>query len=64
MGEGEGEGWTWTLAPGESKTAIVKIPYVALTEKSERQALEHLDFEKERAAVAWSTSALPALGLE
>ncbi len=44
--------WTWTLAPGESKTAIVKIPYVALTEKSERQALEHLDFEKERTAVA------------
>src|SRR6266568_1184423 len=52
MGEGEGEGWTWTLAPGESKTEIVKIPYVALTEQSERQALEHLDFEKERTAVA------------
>jgi hypothetical protein len=42
----------WILAPGESKTAWLKIPYVVLTEKSEQDALAGLDFETERAAVA------------
>jgi hypothetical protein len=44
--------WNWNLAPGESKTVFVKIPYVVLTEKSEQEALARLDFEQERAAVA------------
>ena len=44
--------WTWTLAPRESKTFIAKLPYVVLTEKSEQEALQRLNFETERAAVA------------
>jgi hypothetical protein len=40
------------LAPSETAAFIVKIPYVVLTEKSERDALARLDFETERAAVA------------
>ena len=44
--------WQWTLAPGESKTVTIKIPYLVLTEKTEHAALTQLDFEKERAAVA------------
>jgi hypothetical protein len=42
----------WTLAPGESKTALLKIPFVVLTEPSEKEALAKLDFDSERAAVA------------
>ena len=44
--------WNWKLAPGESKTILIKLPYVVLTEKPEQDALTTLDFEKERAAVA------------
>jgi hypothetical protein len=44
--------WTWTLAPGESKTVTVKIPYLVLTEPSEQTALAALDFEKEHREVA------------
>jgi hypothetical protein len=44
--------WTWTLAPGESKTVTVKIPYLVLTEPSEHAALAALDFEQERREVA------------
>ncbi len=44
--------WTWTLNPGQSKTVVVKLPYVVLTEPAEREALARLDFDKERAAVA------------
>ena len=50
--EAETLSWNWTLAPGESKTVIVKIPYVVLTEKSEQAALAGMDFEKERREVA------------
>ena len=44
--------WTWTLAPGESKTIIVKIPYPVLTEKAEHAALAALDFDTEHREVA------------
>lgn len=44
--------WCWLLAPGETRTALVKIPYVLLTEEAERQALQALDYEREQAAVA------------
>jgi hypothetical protein len=50
--EAETLSWTWTLAPGESKTVIVKIPYSVLTEKSEQAALAALDFEKEKREIA------------
>jgi hypothetical protein len=49
---GQALNWTWTLAPGQSKTVVVKLPYLVLTEKSEQAALERLDFDAERAAVA------------
>ena len=49
---GESLRWTWTLAPGQSQTLVVKLPYLVLTEKSEQAALERLDLETERAAVA------------
>ena len=48
----ETSSWSWTLAPGQSKTLVVKLPYLVLTEKSEQTALERLDFDAERAAVA------------
>jgi len=44
--------WSWTLAPGESKTVTIKIPYVVLTEKSEQDALAKLDFEQEQHEIA------------
>ena len=44
--------WRWTLPAGGSKTLLVKIPYVVLTEKSEQEALAKLDFETERATIA------------
>ena len=44
--------WKRTLAPGETSSVVVKIPYVLLTEKSERLSLAKLDFDIERAAVA------------
>ena len=50
--EGETLMWTSDLAPGASKTVLVKIPYVVLTEKAEQEALAKLDFEQERRAVA------------
>jgi hypothetical protein len=43
---------SWNLAPKESKTALVKVPYVVLTEPAEREALRKLDFDTERKAVA------------
>jgi hypothetical protein len=48
----DGLSWTWTLPPGASKTLVIKIPYVLLTEKSEYRALAHLEFDPEKAAVA------------
>jgi hypothetical protein len=50
--EAETLSWSWTLAPGESKTLIVKIPYLVLTGKSEQAALAALDFEKEQREIA------------
>jgi hypothetical protein len=44
--------WVWELAPGESQTVVVKLPYVVLTADSEQDALGRLDFETERRAVA------------
>lgn len=44
--------WSWTLGPGESKTVIVKIPYLLLTNSSEHAALQKLNFDIERSAVA------------
>ena len=44
--------WSWTLAPGETRALIVKIPYLVLTEKAEHAALAALDFDRERTAVA------------
>ena len=50
--EAETLSWTWTLAPGESRTVIVKIPYLVLTGKSEQAALAALDFDKEQREIA------------
>ena len=44
--------WTWTLAPGESKSAVVKIPYLVLTEPAERAALAALDFDQQEREVS------------
>jgi hypothetical protein len=44
--------WSWNLAPGETRTLVLKLPYVLLTEPAERESLAHLDFEHERTAVA------------
>jgi hypothetical protein len=44
--------WKWDLAPGETRAAIVKIPYLVLTNAEEMDALRRLDFEGERTAVA------------
>ena len=40
------------LAPGETKTLILKIPYLLVTEQTEQNALTRLDFDTERQAVA------------
>ena len=48
----EGLRWSASLAPGQSRTLILKIPYVVLTGNDERAALMHLDFDRERTAVA------------
>ena len=50
--EAETLDWTWTLAPGESKTVVVKIPYLVLTEKAEHAALAALDFDNEQRELA------------
>ncbi len=44
--------WKWTLEPHQAKNAVVKIPYVLLTESNEREALGRLKFETERSATA------------
>ncbi|HOW64181.1 MAG TPA: hypothetical protein P5055_04970 [Candidatus Paceibacterota bacterium] len=41
-----------TLGPGESRSIVLKIPYLVLTQDSEREQLGKLDFETERKAVA------------
>ena len=44
--------WAPTIAPGQSQSLVLKIPYIVLTEAHERVALRHLDFHRERAAIA------------
>lgn len=44
--------WAAALAPGETRSLVLKLPYVVLTEKVEGEALARLDFERERRAVA------------
>lgn len=44
--------WAWELGPQDSETAVVKIPYLPLTEAEEHRALARLDFEAEVRAVA------------
>ena len=51
----EGNGavtWSWSLAPGQSRTVLVKIPYVLLKGVEEIEALRRLSFDRERTAVA------------
>ncbi len=44
--------WSWTLEPGQTRTLVLKVPYVVLTESGEREALARLDFDRERKGVA------------
>lgn len=44
--------WSWSLAPGETRSVIVKLPYLLLEGEQEQATLEGLDFEKEQIAVA------------
>jgi hypothetical protein len=44
--------WNWILGPSETRTVVIKIPYLVLTEKSEQEALARLSFKTERAQVA------------
>lgn len=43
--------WTFQLEPGKSQVAVVKLPYLVLTEDEEQQALRRLDFDREHEAV-------------
>lgn len=47
-----GLSWSWELAPGQSRTVILKVPYLVLRGDEERAALVALDFDRERTAVA------------
>ncbi len=49
--EHDGLNWKWTLAPGESRSVVLKVPYVVLNDPLEHAALRKLDFETERLAV-------------
>jgi hypothetical protein len=49
--EGNDLGWSWRLDSGETRSVIVKIPYVVLTSEAERDALARLDIDAERLAV-------------
>lgn len=40
-----------TLSPGESRTILIKLPYVPLIESAETAALTALDFSRERQAI-------------
>jgi hypothetical protein len=48
----DGLRWSSPLAPGQSRSVILKVPYLVLTGDQEREALMHLDFDRERTAVA------------
>jgi len=43
--------WVWPLAPGESKTVVLKFSYLMLPDPAERAAAAALDFNRERAAI-------------
>jgi hypothetical protein len=47
-----GLGWAFPLAPGQSRAVVLKVPYLVLTGDAEREALVHLEFDRERTAVA------------
>jgi hypothetical protein len=49
--DGQGLRWWWMLAPGQTRSLVLKIPYLLLTSE-ERDSLAHLDFDRERTAVA------------
>lgn len=51
-GTGGEAGLQLRLAPGESRTVVLKVPYVVLTEPAEKESLAKLDFDTEHAAVA------------
>ena len=44
--------WNWRLAPGQSKTVVIKLPYLVLTDEREKESLVHLDFDTERSQMA------------
>jgi hypothetical protein len=44
--------WWWMLSPHQTRTLVLKIPYILLTANEEREALAHLNFDRERTAVA------------
>lgn len=44
--------WSWTLSPGQTRTLVLKIPYVVLNEPAEHESLRRLNFELERKAAA------------
>jgi hypothetical protein len=50
--DGDSLRWWWMLEPGQTRTVILKIPYLVLSGSRERDALAHLDFDRERTAVA------------
>jgi hypothetical protein len=50
--QGDGFTWSWHLAPGQAQEVLFKIPYVPLQGTKEQTALERLDFESQRTAVA------------
>lgn len=50
--EADGLRWWFMLAPGQTRTIVLKIPYVVLTRAPERESLQRLNFDRERTAVA------------
>jgi hypothetical protein len=51
MADNENWLWRWELAPGQSTSVIMKIPWLVLSNPNEREALVRLDFDAERAGV-------------
>ncbi len=44
--------WSWKLPPGETRSVVVKIPYLVLEGAGEREQLARLEFDTERSASA------------
>jgi len=55
--DGRGPVWSWDLKPGEQREMTIRLPFVTALSDPERAALERLDFDTERRAVAayWRT---------